>query len=423
MAGGTRDDAVSSVVGTVLMLTITMAVFAGFAVVVLDAFSEAPPAPRADIRVISGDGGTYVQHLGGSPLSLTDARLSVNVAGSQDTVDAAELEARLGPSWDIGESLCVSCLYTGAEIRGVRILTATHLVLDHGAPGTDAPLGPDLTIDYLGATPAFPDEAQDTRLLARVHNAGAADVPDVAFDVSFFVDGTLVATETVSGPVAVDGSVDVTSSVWTAQPGTHDIVVTVDAGDTVAESEEGNNDDAGILFVASGQADPGHPYEDTDFDGLYQDGVDIALTAAQVTDGIHDAGANALVVPPSTGAITADTIDFRGQGITVRVDLTATTNQGITLTSTAGIDATASGAGPTFTSAHNAAGILLTSGGDIDVQGTSFSSQKDLTFDLQQSDRTLFLDQASLDDQDDTALVAPSGTAVVGTPAFGGWSY
>lgn len=135
-AGLQRDTAaVSSVVGTVLMLAITISVFSGLSIVILDTVASEPDAPHADLRIHESGDAILVQHRRGESLSLAEGRFLLNVDGVQEEVQLVSQQAALGERWDLGESLCLSCMYPGQEILGVQFIHGSFLLLDEGVPG------------------------------------------------------------------------------------------------------------------------------------------------------------------------------------------------------------------------------------------------------------------------------------------------
>lgn len=73
--------------------------------------------------------------------------------------------------------------------------------------------------------------------------------------------------------------------------------------------------------------DPGFAYEDVDHDDRYDPDTDINLSDKQVTNGTYSTdGSNGLVIPPSVGDISASSIDFEANDLTVAVNVTATSS-------------------------------------------------------------------------------------------------
>lgn len=106
-----HDEAVSSVVGTVLMLGITVAVFTAFAVVVLSSVTSAPRAPRAELGVLQ-EGSSYllVNH-GGEAVELGGGHIVLNVGGTPRTVPLSTFAAAgyVGSgTWTAGQSICIA---------------------------------------------------------------------------------------------------------------------------------------------------------------------------------------------------------------------------------------------------------------------------------------------------------------------------
>ena len=77
-----RDDAVSSVIGTVLMLGITVTVFSGISLVVLSEVGENSDSIHADLSILEGEAAVLLRHGGGESIPLSSGHLLVNVEGS-----------------------------------------------------------------------------------------------------------------------------------------------------------------------------------------------------------------------------------------------------------------------------------------------------------------------------------------------------
>lgn len=331
------ESAVSSVIGTVLMLGITTAVFGGFAIVALGYVQDQPHAPRADLAMVQESGSLYIQHKGGESFSARDGTLYVNVAGSQVThaLSDAAFDA-LGTSWRVGSLVCVQgnapgCLYpASADVRGAFLVDENALLTEVGERGSTGPVTPptfpDLTVSLLSQSPPAPGVGQGITWTVRIANGGLAPTAAVPLAVQVEVNSVVVATATATGPLADGATLDATSTpAWTGTLGTHTLRLTVDAAGLIAESNEGNNVATSSFTVAVGTPDPGQAFIDTNNDGLYTSGTDSLIPNSQVTDCNYNAGGNGLVLPPSVGAITAASCDFEAGGdLYLAVSLTAT---------------------------------------------------------------------------------------------------
>jgi hypothetical protein len=157
--GAVRGEAaVSSVVGTVLMLTVTMALFAGLAVLVLDRAAEDVGGARADVAVETLGGRILLQHRGGDPLPLSEGRLLLTVGGTDVTRPLADLAAQVtdGTSWSLGESLCVAgpqppCLYGDGQVTALRLVQGDRLAI---AALPAASSGAGSTVHYVASATA-----------------------------------------------------------------------------------------------------------------------------------------------------------------------------------------------------------------------------------------------------------------------------
>jgi uncharacterized protein YkwD len=105
----------------------------------------------------------------------------------------------------------------------------------------------DLSVSDLdiGFDPTDPDEGQDVEISAVIKNTGSTDAFPVA--VNFYdgdpqSGGTLIETKNIP-QILVHGEETIASIIWdtTGKAGAHDIYVSVDPNDIIAENNEGNN--------------------------------------------------------------------------------------------------------------------------------------------------------------------------------------
>jgi FlaG/FlaF family flagellin (archaellin) len=373
------QQGVSSVVGTVLMLGVTMAVFAGLALVVLGYYSDADEQVRADLAVERSSRSLQLTHGGGEPVPLATGHLLVNRAGQEVRVPLTSFANQPGLSdgtWNVGDSLCIQgpgCLYPlGSDVRGVLLISGNSLLLEegvraHGSSSTGSSTGPagqpDLTVAHLSKTPADPGAGESVTFTARVTNGGTAAAG--ASVLHFRIDGTTVATASLSS-LAAGASVDVTSSpAWVATSGSRTLLLVADATSMVSESNEANNQATHVFTVGAGVSDPGQPFRDTNGDGLYTPGTDVLIPTAQVTDCQHSES-EGLVIPSSVGSLSATSCRFTaGKNLVIAAPITTTTGNidlegkdvtvlpGLTLSSGANLDivndrGTFVGSGATF---------------------------------------------------------------------------
>lgn len=122
-----------------------------------------------------------------------------------------------------------------------------------------------------------------------------------------------------------------------------------------------------------GEADPGHPYEDVDNDGLFTNGTDVALERSDVADGRYHVShpSHGLVIPKSTGSIEAaeGAIDLRAGDdghLIVDVKLEADGPVALEAGTDARLDDLVAEAGSRLT---------VDAGGQIDLEGASLEAQ------------------------------------------------
>jgi FlaG/FlaF family flagellin (archaellin) len=144
------EDSVSSVVGTILMLAVTVSVFGGLSIVVLAEIRSNDPPPQADLAFTADGDRAVLTHQGGEPIPLEGSFLLLNVNGAEIRYDLTEVADQTsdGRFWRIGETLCLSgpdpadpaipCLVDGLPILGVAIVAGGGLLADEGERGADA---------------------------------------------------------------------------------------------------------------------------------------------------------------------------------------------------------------------------------------------------------------------------------------------
>lgn len=428
---GHSTAAMSTVVGTVLMLTISVTVIGGFAFVVMEEFSQQERGPPADLRVLARGGQVVLEHRGGPALVTAEATVWTNVMGSEQEHNLADLSKPGDPGrWVLGESVCVAgpdadCLRPAGSVRGVAVATPTRLLLEHGERGDPAASPdwrPDLVIGKVRGRPSDAVKGEEVRLEANLENDGF-DPATGTLEVAFFVDGTLVGHGQTSGLLDGGQEVTVQGPLWTAEQGSHTVRAAADPDDTVDEIDETNNEGTGGMAFDLGRADPGHAYEDVACDGIYEIGPDTPLDGGELDDGQHATpeDGTCLVVPSSVGTLTAASFALSGHGgVTLSVDLTASTGS-IEITSQtdqADVDVQ----GVLLETAANTADIRLTAGRDVHVEGatlrTQVHNQAETVLTGGSATDTIFVEGARFQG-DTTAKAEPSGIQVDGTPTEG----
>lgn len=386
------EDSVSSVVGTILMLGVTVTVFGGFAVVALGYLHDQPQAPRSDLAVVQGAQSLLLTHKGGESFAVAGSILYVNVDGDGDGVghevripltDTAlaaltppkSLAALgVGADWGVGDTLCVwgsgaSCLYDPAnvDVLGAFLVDDGRLLLDNGErglPGAEPTTFADLTIALVSQSPVTPGPAQAVTWTVRVANGGSAATGAVPLVVRIEVDGAQVALATANGPLAVGATLDATGTPsWSGAAGTHSLRLTVDPAGAVRETNEGNNQAMSSFTVSTGLADPGQAYEDRNNDGLYGTG-DLLLANSAVSDCVHSS-TSGLVIPESVPAISAATCSFSATGnLVIGAGVSSSTGN----VDLSGVDVTIA-AGVTV---HAQATLTITRSDDLVADGVTF---------------------------------------------------
>ncbi len=342
------DNAVSSVVGTVLILAITVTTFTGLSLVVLDAVEEAQAAPRANIDIQQRGQQFVISHGGGDALDADQTTIVVYSQGIRTTYNLGAID--LDGLWGPGEIICIPCIH--GDANGIEVIVrhgGSSVLASAGTTGAAGPDGGavDLHIPVAHADLFVPGSPSKFR--ATVHNQGPE--PAAAFAVRFSVDGTpLGATKTV--PALASGeSVVVESDAWTAVAGTHRIVILADPHAAVAESDESNNQKIATFVVSGGAGTRG--FRDVDGDGDHTLGVDDPVLLGPLTAGecsgrpcqagdvgviVAGAGTAGLVVPATSDPMLAgERIYIEAPGnIAIAVPMTASGDDAVHVHSTSG---------------------------------------------------------------------------------------
>lgn len=130
-----QDDAVSEIIGEILMLAITVMIFA-ILIATVSAMISRPPTEivRMDVQALS-DTTLTIRHMGGDTVPYT--QLAVVVDGNVISATASDTNAN--SRWDLGENLLVSGVNTSHSLRVLVYDSMTNNVLG------------DFTIDTLPA--------------------------------------------------------------------------------------------------------------------------------------------------------------------------------------------------------------------------------------------------------------------------------
>lgn len=433
---GEDTRSVSDVIGTVLLLGITTALFSVFSVAVLDQLDRNPPPSNVEFRVDSNDERTTIVHVWGESLDVDDLRLFYEKGALprlpymlSDLPDWSLVHrpGGLDTRWDLGEALRLGCpasegpdgcAYPGETVANITVTqTTSNAVLFSSEPGVTPgslvnpapdlvvgiqgvddpnldppPLGTDIDSDS-AVCPAANDDLYvlgSVVLAATISNAGIIPTPTGStLTVSFYWDGDPVPLSP-SDPSATRSQFLAAGESFTARSrevaassaGSHSIRVEVTASPAFTEATLLNNKATKAFDIVTGTCDPGQPYEDGDGDLLYNpyphpDPLlnDLLVATADVTDGVYMAGPGKnLVIPASVGTIKPGvTIDFQAPG-----DLII----GVTLehvVSPYEIRLTA-GRHFNFTGSVEVRGrdyISITAGGTLDISDALFDSQSD----------------------------------------------
>lgn len=342
-SGHGDDAAVSEVVGTLLLVAISIVLFSGLSVVVYQQMQTSPVPANVDLRLeVDGD-WTTMTHVWGESLPVDEVRLLIEVGGTrgQYDLDEAPLADHLDhvPSgsveqWDLGETLWLRCPSGGdcafpSETLGyvTSVDERANAVVFSNQPGVTPglilnPL-PDLSVATEPVEDLSPADGmyEDCQYVFRavVANTGLEPTEDPIV-TKFYLDGdgTAFHTDTRSTPLQVGSSYVVTVQVKVSGAGQHQFLAVVDKDNTIPEISEENEDDR-TFNLDQATADPGFVFEDGDGDLLYTgcDG-DTNVQALLEDDGAHSTAAGiGLVIPPSVSISLTSPITLSSGGVLV----------------------------------------------------------------------------------------------------------
>jgi flagellin-like protein len=275
------DRAVSSVIGTVLMLGITITVFAGVSVAVLAYFQANPHPPRADLAAVAdANAGSYlVTNQGGESVSTAGLQLTVNRNGVLTSLTPAFLLAQLGPTWDVGETVCVAAAdaSTGAcqfdttqPIQGFYAVSGNSVVASQG------------TLPASSAGSCLTDTAPPTVLTwsRNPSDVTAATTGAVAI-TALLTDGCLGVDQATNPTLnwVVGGSAPASSSGYTATTMTKTAANTWQASVTQTWAAKGGQT---LFYYLSGQKDAGGNAQANTPNGVQSEAVDLVGTSTFV---------------------------------------------------------------------------------------------------------------------------------------------
>lgn len=283
--------AVSSVLGTVLLVGITVTTFTGVAILVMGELSESQDVQRTDIALDHGRGVTVLQLQGGDPVRASEGTLRLDIGGTivdRPLSDASD-QWSTASQWTLGDRVCVAgpasagCLYPeGTDVRGVMVIARGTVVLTEGS----------FKGEPLGASGGGGNNGGG--------NNGGGGGDDA--------DGDGVTDDDDNCPN-------------TANPGQED-----DDGDGV-----GDACDADPFWNGPPTEDPGHAYTDTDGDGVYTPGVDSGFNVEDDYDGQGNWVASYgddIVVPENAGPFAPKKVDVSSDGsITIGAQVIASNHE------------------------------------------------------------------------------------------------
>ena len=118
MKGKRADEAISDLLGAMLLLTVAVSIFS---VISLNTLSDISPEERPLVTIVGALEGNNVilTHRGGESLSL-ESEIVLTIAGTQLNFTAGQLldnKSKQDELWTVGELL----VYSGTNLTGLRV--------------------------------------------------------------------------------------------------------------------------------------------------------------------------------------------------------------------------------------------------------------------------------------------------------------
>lgn len=397
--------AVSELVGTVLLLGITVVLFSVLSVAVLGQLSGTEPPRNVDFRVYDLDDHRRVTMTAvwGQSLEISETELIYEVDYVRRSTRLTEVPLAsnlrhrdLGSpeAWDLGESLRLACpvveicAHPDKRVTNISVIQSdANTVIFSSEPGVVRgaivnPV-PDLQITITSIQDPMRPLGEPyyynggTFVISTIiTNVGLLSTPTGSdIRVQYYLDGSPTPFHTfvrTSFLAPADSFSPSPHTPLALASGTHTVRVRVEGIPSFLEARLDNNERIRSFEVEVNRFDPGGPYEDGNDDvrfNPYGTGDSLIVPVAQVLDGAHTAmPGKGLVIPPSTGAITVSvSMNYAAdRKLTIGVNL-ETTGGSITLTAgtTADSDLNLTGA----VDVKSSDTLTINAGGKIDVSG------------------------------------------------------
>jgi len=134
------NDAVSEVLGTVLLLGMTVSMFSLLSFTVLSyPFNPSPPSVNlvgyfGGTNNMTGETNVTVEHYGGESLDIITTKVMVIIQGTFTNVDITDSlnDSNNNNLWDIGEKLVHSVNVTGKQVEVTVVDTKSNSIIMSG---------------------------------------------------------------------------------------------------------------------------------------------------------------------------------------------------------------------------------------------------------------------------------------------------
>lgn len=124
------EDAVSEVVGTVIILGLVVLLFTVLSISALGVIGDSTDPERPDLHALQRGDQALVIHQGGDPVPLYAEVMVRFTNGSVTRTPISELTGDWTSAWSVGQSLCFSCDYIIADVDAYAVILGNEFLLE-----------------------------------------------------------------------------------------------------------------------------------------------------------------------------------------------------------------------------------------------------------------------------------------------------
>jgi flagellin-like protein len=166
-----QDKAVSEILGTLILITITVSLFSAITLIILNPWINYSDTSLPNVSLVSfiRDNNVIIEHRGGISLNK-QTKITITIAGAQDTFNVDEFDywhdENSDNTWNIGERV----IYPGGNLQGKRV-TCVIIDEDRNCIILDKTLqdGTTATVPYVTALDPY-DVSETSAVLKMYYN-------------------------------------------------------------------------------------------------------------------------------------------------------------------------------------------------------------------------------------------------------------